>query len=87
MLYCRTHCQLMQRVITTNHEPDHSAINRFRKDNESQLKKMFLEISRGRSEAGLIKIGKLLLTTNRTFKRKIGSFKQIIRILQQLLNK
>jgi len=41
------------KVITANQSPDHSTISRFRKDNESYLKKLFLEILRLCAEAGL----------------------------------
>ena len=57
--YCQT--DVAYKVITANQYPDHSTISRFRKDNESHLKKMFLEILRLCAEAGLIKLGKVSL--------------------------
>ena len=49
------HCQtdVAYKVITANQSPDHSTISRFRKNNESHLKGLFLEILRLCSEAGL----------------------------------
>ena len=57
------HCQtdIAYKVITANQLPDHTTINRFRKDNQSHLKKLFLEILRLCAEAGLIKLGKVSL--------------------------
>lgn len=49
------------KVITANQPPDHSTISRFRKDNESHLKTLFLEILRLCAEAGLVKLGKVSL--------------------------
>ncbi|RKY09663.1 MAG: hypothetical protein DRP65_07545 [Planctomycetota bacterium] len=52
------HCQadIAYKVITANQHPDHSTISRFRKDNQSHSKKLFLEILRLCSEAGLVKL-------------------------------
>ena len=57
------HCQtdVAYRVITANLSPDHSTISRFRKNNESYLKGLFLEILRLCSEAGLVKLGNVSL--------------------------
>ena len=57
------HCQtdVAYKVITANQLPDHTTISRFRKDNESHLKKLFLEILRLCAEAGLVKLGKISL--------------------------
>jgi len=57
------HCQtdVAYKVVTANQHPDHSTISRFRKDNQSQLKKLFLEILRLCAEAGLVKLGTVSL--------------------------
>jgi len=57
------HCQtdVAYKVITANQLPDHSTISRFRKDNESHLKTLFLEILRLCADAGLVKLGKIAL--------------------------
>jgi transposase len=57
------HCQtdVAYKVITANQLPDHSTISRFRKDNESHLKTLFLEILRLCADAGLVKLGKVSL--------------------------
>jgi hypothetical protein len=49
------------KVITANQLPDHTTISRFRKDNESYLKTLFLEILRLCADAGLVKLGKVSL--------------------------
>ena len=49
------------KVITANQSPDHSTISRFRKDNESYLKNLFLEVLRLCAGAGLVKLGKVSL--------------------------
>ncbi len=58
-----THCQtdVAYKVVTSNQSPDHTTISRFRKDNQSHLKKLFLEILRLCAEAGLVKLGKVSL--------------------------
>ena len=57
------HCQtdIAYKVITANQYPDHSTISRFRKDNQSHLKRLFLEILRLCPEAGLVKLGTVSL--------------------------
>jgi transposase len=57
------HCQtdVAYKVVTANQYPDHSTISRFRKENQSHLKKLFLEILRLCAEAGLVKLGKVSL--------------------------
>jgi transposase len=57
--FCQT--DVGYKVITANQSPDHSTISRFRKDNESNLKKLFLEVLRLCGEAGLVKLGKVAL--------------------------
>ena len=49
------------KVISANQSPDHTTISRFRKDNESNLKDLFLEVLRLCVEAGLVKLGKVAL--------------------------
>ena len=58
-----TRCQtdVAYKVVTANQYPDHTTISRFRKDNQSHLKKLFLEILRLCAEAGLVKLGKVSL--------------------------
>ena len=57
------HCQtdVAYKVIMANQLPDHTTISRFRKDNESYLKSLFLEILRLCADAGLVKLGKVSL--------------------------
>ena len=57
------HCQtdVAYKVVTANQYPDHTTISRFRKDNQSHLKKLFLEILRLCAEAGLVKLGNVSL--------------------------
>jgi len=57
------HCQsdVAYKVIAANQSPDHSTISRFRKDNQSHLKLLFLEILRLCGEAGLVKLGNVSL--------------------------
>lgn len=57
------HCQtdVAYKVITANQSPDHTTISRFRKDNQSHLKSLFLEILRLCGEAGLVKLGTVSL--------------------------
>ena len=57
------HCQtdVAYKVVTANQYPDHTTISRFRKDNQSHLKTLFLEILRLCGEAGLVKLGTVSL--------------------------
>jgi len=57
--FCQT--DVAYKVITANQSPDHSTISRFRKDNESHLRRLFLEVLRLCAEAGLVKLGKVSL--------------------------
>ena len=57
--FCQT--DVAYKVITANQSPDHSTISRFRKDNESYLKSLFLEVLRLCAGAGLVKLGKVSL--------------------------
>ncbi len=56
---CQT--DVAYKVVTANQSPDHTTISRFRKDNESHLKSLFLEVLRLCGEAGLVKLGKVSL--------------------------
>ena len=56
---CQT--DVAYKVITANQSPDHSTISRFRKDNEANLKNLFLEVLRLCAEADLVKLGKVSL--------------------------
>ncbi len=56
---CQT--DVAYKVITANQLPDHSTISRFRKDNESHLKNLFLEVLQLCAVAGLVKLGKVSL--------------------------
>jgi len=56
---CQT--DVAYKVITANQSPDHCTISRFRKDNESHIKALFLEILRLCAEAGLVKLGLVAL--------------------------
>lgn len=49
------------RVIAVNRKPDHSSIARFRKDNEAELKDLFVEVLKLCADAGLVKIGRVAL--------------------------
>jgi len=57
--FCST--DVAYKIITANQSPDHTTISRFRKDNDSYLKSLFLEILRLCAEAGLVKLGKVSL--------------------------
>ena len=62
--YCQT--DVAYKVVTANQYPDHSTISRFRKDNQSHLKKLFLEILRFCAVAGLVKLGNVSLDGTKT---------------------
>lgn len=49
------------RVITGNEKPDHCSVSRFRQDNASAMKSLFIEILRLCAEAGLVQVGKVNL--------------------------
>lgn len=57
--YCQT--DVAYKIVTANQLPDHSTISRFRKDNEANLKKLFLEVLRLCAESGLVKLGNVSL--------------------------
>ena len=56
---CQT--DVAYKVIAANQSPDHTTISRFRKDNESHLKSLFLEVLRLCGAAGLVNLGKVSL--------------------------
>jgi transposase len=56
---CQT--DVAYKVVTANQSPDHTTISRFRKDNESHLKSLFLEVLRLCVAAGLVNLGKVSL--------------------------
>ena len=57
--FCQT--DVAYKIIAANQSPDHTTISRFRKDNESNLKDLFLEVLRLCVKAGLVKLGKVAL--------------------------
>ena len=57
--FCQT--DVAYKVITANRAPDHTTIARFRKDNDQDLKGLFLEVLRLCAEAGIVKLGKVSL--------------------------
>jgi len=57
--YCQT--DVAYKVISANQSPDHTTISRFRKNNESNLKNLFIEVLRLCVAAGLVKLGKVAL--------------------------
>jgi len=84
---CQT--DVAYKVITANQSPDHSTISRFRKDNGSHLKSLFLEVLRLCAEAGLVKLGKVSLdgtkikanasmAANRTLKHLEGEVEKML---------
>jgi transposase len=49
------------RVISANQQPDHATVARFRKDNEKEIKNLFVEVLKLCADAGLVKIGRVAL--------------------------
>ena len=49
------------RVVTTNHNPDHTTISRFRQENEKKLEELFVSVLTLCAEAGLVKVGVVAL--------------------------
>jgi transposase len=82
---CQT--DVAYKVITANQRPDHTTINRFRKDNQSHLKKLFLEILRLCAEAGLIKLGKVSLDGTKIKANASLSANRTLKHLQQEIDK
>ncbi len=83
------HCQtdIAYKVITANQHPDHSTISRFRKDNQSHLKKLFLEILRLCAEAGLVKLGKVSLDGTKIKANASLSANRTLKHLKQEIDK
>ena len=83
------HCQtdVAYKVITANQLPDHSTISRFRKDNESHLKTLFLAILRLCGEAGLVKLGKVSLDGTKIKADASLSANRTLKYLEQEINK
>ena len=83
------HCQtdIAYKVITANQYPDHSTISRFRKDNQSHLKKLFLEILRLCAEAGLVKLGTVSLDGTKVKANASLSANRTLKHLEQEVDK
>ena len=83
------HCQtdVAYKVVTANQHPDHSTISRFRKDNQSHLKKLFLEILRLCAEAGLVKLGKVSLDGTKVKANASLSANRTLKHLEQEIDK
>lgn len=83
------HCQtdVAYKVVTANQYPDHSTINRFRKDNQSNLKKLFLEILRLCAEAGLVKLGNVSLDGTKIKANASLSANRALKHLEQEIDK
>jgi transposase len=83
------HCQtdVAYKVVTANQYPDHSTISRFRKDNQSHLKKLFLEILRLCAEAGLVKLGKVSLDGTKIKANASLSANRTLKHLEQEIDK
>jgi len=83
------HCQtdVAYKVVTANQYPDHSTISRFRKDNQSHLKTLFLEILRLCSEAGLVKLGKVSLDGTKIKANASLSANRTLKHLEQEIDK
>ena len=83
------HCQtdVAYKVITANQYPDHTTISRFRKDNQSHLKDLFLEILRLCSEAGLVKLGKVSLDGTKVKANASLSANRTLKHLEQEIDK
>ena len=83
--YCQT--DVAYKVVTANQYPDHSTISRFRKDNQSHLKKLFLEILRLCAEAGLVKLGKVSLDGTKIKANASLSANRTLKHLEQEIDK
>jgi transposase len=83
------HCQtdVAYKVVTANQYPDHTTISRFRKDNQSHLKKLFLEILRLCAEAGLVKLGKVSLDGTKIKANASLSANRTLKHLEQEIDK
>jgi len=83
--YCQT--DVAYKIVTANQCPDHSTISRFRKDNQSHLKKLFLEILRLCAEAGLVKLGKVSLDGTKVKANASLSANRTLKHLEQEIDK
>ena len=83
------HCQtdVAYKVVTANQYPDHSTISRFRKDNQSHLKTLFLEILRLCAEAGLVKLGTVSLDGTKMKANASLSANRTLKHLEQEIDK
>ena len=83
------HCQtdIAYKIITANQYPDHSTISRFRKDNQSHLKKLFLEILRLCVEADIVKLGNVSLDGTKVKANASLSSNRTLRHLEQEIDK
>jgi transposase len=83
------HCQtdVAYKVVTANQYPDHTTISRFRKDNQSHLKKLFLEILRLCAEAGLVKLGNVSLDGTKIKANASLSANRTLKHLEQEIDK
>jgi len=83
------HCQtdVAYKVVTANQYPDHSTISRFRKDNQSHLKTLFLEILRLCAGAGLVKLGKVSLDGTKVKANASLSANRTLKHLEQEIDK
>ncbi|MHC4525830.1 MAG: transposase [Planctomycetota bacterium] len=83
------HCQtdIAYKIITANQYPDHSTISRFRKDNQSHLKKLFLEILRLCVEADIVKLGTVSLDGTKVKANASLSSNRTLRHLEQEIDK
>ena len=83
------HCQtdVAYKVVAANQYPDHSTISRFRKDNQSHLKNLFLEILRLCVEAGLVKLGNISLDGTKVKANASLSANRTLEHLEQEIDK
>ncbi|AQQ08373.1 Transposase DDE domain protein [Sedimentisphaera cyanobacteriorum] len=83
------HCQtdVAYKVVTANQYPDHSTISRFRKDNQSHLKKLFLEILRLCVEADIVKLGNVSLDGTKIKANASLSANRTLKHLEQEIDK
>jgi transposase len=83
------HCQtdVAYKVVTANQHPDHSTISRFRKENQSHLKKLFLEILRLCAQAGLVKLGTVSLDGTKIKANASLSANRTLKHLEQEIDK
>lgn len=83
--YCQT--DVAYKVITANQYPDHTTINRFRKDNQSHLKALFVDILRLCGEAGLVKLGTVSLDGTKMKSNASLSANRTLEHLEQEIDK